>query len=53
MSGQEPSASVIKARQPGEIVSADILIPTATSVGSAKYLLVLIDQLTSFLEVVP
>ena len=29
------------------------MIPTATSVGGAKYLLVLIDQFTSFLEIVP
>ena len=43
----------LKARRPGEIVSANIMIPTATSVGCAKNLLVMIDQFTSFLEIVP
>ena len=43
----------LKTKRPGEIVSVDIMIPTATSVGGVKYLLVLIDQITSFLEIVP
>ena len=43
----------LKARRPGEIISTDIIIPTATSVGGAKYLLILIYQFTSLLEIVP
>ena len=43
----------LKARRPGEVVSTNIMIPTVTSVGDSKYLLVLIDQFTSFLEIVP
>ena len=35
----------------GEVISADVLNPSAVTVGGGKYLLVLIDQFTSFLVV--
>ena len=44
-------SAALKATRPGEFVSADILNPSATSVGGAKYLLVIIDQYTGFIEV--
>ena len=40
-----------KALIPGEVVSADILDPSTVSIGGHKYLLVLVDQFTGFLEV--
>ena len=36
--------------RPGEIISVDVLNPSAETVGGGKYLLLLIDQFTSFLE---
>ena len=41
----------LKATKPGEVISADVLNPTATSAGGAKYLLVIVDQFTGFIEV--
>ena len=47
-----PSMSAaLKAKRPGELVSADILNPSASSVGGAKYLLVIVDQYTRFIKV--
>ena len=43
--------AVWKATRPGEIISVDVLNPSAETVEGGKYLLVLIDQFTSFLEV--
>ena len=41
----------LRATKPGEIISADVLNPSATSAGGAKYLLVIVDQFTGFIEV--
>ena len=42
--------AVWKAARPGEINSVDVLNPSAITVGGGKYLLVVIDQFTRFLE---
>ena len=41
----------LKATKPGEVISADVLNPSATSAGGAEYLLVVVDQFTRFIEV--
>ena len=41
----------LKATKPGEVISADVLNPSATSAGGAKYLRDIVYQFTGFIEV--